>query len=73
MARATPTGVSAMIDAFGRIRPGESLGQGAYGVIDARLPPALSPTLFSRLGDAPFFVMLLVSLAFVRPGSRRAA
>jgi apolipoprotein N-acyltransferase len=62
-----------MIDAFGRIRPGETLGEGAYGVIDAPLPPALSPTLFSRMGDAPFVVALLISLAFARPVRKGAA
>jgi len=62
LVRATPTGVSAMIDAFGRIIPGESLGQGALGVIDAPLPPALAPTLYDRWGEGPFVVMLLISL-----------
>jgi apolipoprotein N-acyltransferase len=68
MVRATPTGVSAVIDAFGRIRPGASLGQGALGVIDAPLPPALRPTLFSRLGEAPFTMMLALSatIAIIR-------
>jgi apolipoprotein N-acyltransferase len=69
MARATPTGVSAMIDAYGRIRPGARLDHGAYGVIDTPLPPALSPTLFARWGDLPFAFMLALSLFFVRPRS----
>ncbi|HEY2481486.1 MAG TPA: apolipoprotein N-acyltransferase [Caulobacteraceae bacterium] len=60
MVRATPTGVSAVIDAFGR--PEASLAEGALGVIDRRLPPALPPTPFSRFGDAPFALMLAVSL-----------
>jgi len=64
--RATPTGVSAVIDAFGRIAPGARLGQGAFGVIDAPLPPALEPTLFNKVGDLPFLIMMLVSLAGVR-------
>jgi apolipoprotein N-acyltransferase len=63
MVRATPTGVSAIIDAYGRIVPGESLGMAAYGVIDGTLPPALASTLFNRLGDTPFLVMLIVSLS----------
>ena len=49
--RATPTGVSAVIDAYGRVRPGASLGLGAFGVIDTKLPRALSPTLYGRFGD----------------------
>jgi apolipoprotein N-acyltransferase len=64
MVRATPTGVSAMIDAYGRVLPGKLLGQGAYGVIDARLPPALSPTLFDRCGVLSFAMMLLFSFGF---------
>jgi apolipoprotein N-acyltransferase len=64
MVRATPTGVSAVIDAFGR--PVASLGEGALGVIDAPLPPALMPTPFSRWGDLPFAVLLLVSAACTR-------
>jgi apolipoprotein N-acyltransferase len=61
MVRATPTGVSAVIDAYGRSIA--SLGEGAYGVIDRPLPPALAPTPFSRWGGLPFAVMLLASLA----------
>jgi apolipoprotein N-acyltransferase len=63
MVRATPTGVSAMIDAYGRVVPGKRLGQGDYGVIDAALPPPAAPTLFDRWGGAPFLSMILFSLA----------
>lgn len=59
--RATPTGVSAVIDAFGRIPPGLSLAQGRAGVIDARLPAALAPTPFDRFGEAGFALMMLAS------------
>jgi apolipoprotein N-acyltransferase len=62
MVRATPTGISGVIDARGRLIPGEFLGEGAMGVIDARLPPALKPTLFDVWGDGAFFAMLLASL-----------
>ncbi len=61
MARATPTGVSAIIDAYGRVVPGERRGVGAYGVIDGPLPPPSAPTLFRRLGDIPLLAMLVVS------------
>jgi apolipoprotein N-acyltransferase len=59
--RATPTGVSAMIDAYGRVRPGARLDHGAGGGFDAPLPPALSPTLFARIGELGFWLMLALS------------
>ncbi len=70
MVRATPTGVSAVIDAFGR--PLASLPEGALGVIDRPLPPALGPTPFRHFGDAPFAVMVAASLAFGRWRRERA-
>ena len=71
IARATPTGVSAMVDAYGRIAPGGELPQGAMGVIDAPLPPALPPTPFVRFGELFFygFISLAVAAGVV---SRRA-
>jgi len=59
--RATPTGVSAVIDAYGRTAPGARLALGALGVIDAPLPPALQPTLYTRAGDLYFAGLLLLS------------
>ena len=61
MVRATPTGTSAVIDAYGRIAPGARLDHGAAGVIDQPLPPALSATVFERIGDIGFWLMLAVS------------
>jgi apolipoprotein N-acyltransferase len=60
MVRSTPTGVSAMIDPYGRIRPGQSLSLGQAGVIDAALPAATRPTLFSRWRNLPFWIMVLI-------------
>ena len=51
-----------MIDAYGRVEPGMRLGQGQTGVIDAPLPAALAPTLFDRLGETIFALMLLLSV-----------
>ena len=59
--RSTPTGVSAVIDAYGRVVPGARLGLGQLGVIDAALPPALKPTVYGRVGDLPFVLLLLAS------------
>jgi apolipoprotein N-acyltransferase len=71
MVRSTPTGVSAVIDAYGRVRPGARLGLGELGVVDARLPPALSPTPYARFGDWGFLGMLLVSAAAAVTGRLR--
>lgn len=74
MVRSTPTGVSAMIDPWGRIRPEQRLGIGEAGVIDASLPAPLQPTVFSRVGDAPFWLLVLVGLgAALLPRLRRKA
>ena len=67
MARATPTGVSGLIDAFGRLVPGSAIGQGASGFVDVRLPPPAPTTLYRRLGDGAVLWMLLISLAALIP------
>ena len=69
--RATPTGVSAIIDARGRVRA--QLGLGRQGVIDGPLPGRLPPTLYSRWGDFPFYVFLLAGLAAALVRPRRPA
>ena len=63
MARATPTGVSAMIDAYGRVLPGKRLDLGQVGVIDAELPPPARPTLYRRWGEWPFVLMMGLTVA----------
>lgn len=65
MVRATPTGVSAAIDAYGRPLPGKLLTEDASGVIDVVLPPSLAPTPFARAGGAPLVILLLASAAFM--------
>jgi apolipoprotein N-acyltransferase len=69
--RATPTGISAIIDADGRIV--ESLAQGKAGRIDAYLPTAKAPTLFARYGNIlPLgLAALLIALAFLPLVRRR--
>jgi apolipoprotein N-acyltransferase len=68
MARATPTGVSAMIDAYGRVVPGARLGLGEIGVIDVALPPPAATTPFRRWGEWPFALMMAISLLAVAYG-----
>jgi apolipoprotein N-acyltransferase len=70
LVRATPTGVSAFVDAYGRTRI--SLAPGKGGVLDAPLPGVAPPTPYSRWRDGPFWLMTLAGLACAwRPRSRR--
>ncbi|NKX43230.1 apolipoprotein N-acyltransferase [Roseicyclus persicicus] len=57
--RAANTGVSAVIDARGRVVA--ALPLNTAGQLDARLPPPLPPTVYARTGDWP--VLLLAFLA----------
>jgi len=73
--RATPTGVSAMIDPWGRVIDGRRLDPGESGVIDALLPQPVGITPYGRVGDLFFWLMVLgglapVAILFVR--ARRA-
>jgi len=56
MVRAAQTGISAIIDPYGRVL--RKLDLGKRGVIDGVLPPALPPTLFGRYGNWIFLLML---------------
>jgi apolipoprotein N-acyltransferase len=69
--RATPTGISAVIDADGGLA--RSLGWRMGGVIDARVPAPKPPTLFARFGNVlPFlFALLLVATAIAVRRRRR--
>lgn len=60
MVRVANTGISAMIDAKGRITA--QIGMNEAGFIDAPLPIALPATPYSEHGDWPILVVLLLSL-----------
>jgi len=66
--RSTPTGISAIIDAHGRIVA--SAGMGEARAIEAPMPPALPPTLFAQAGNWLAFIvaglLLLAAIAFRR-------
>jgi apolipoprotein N-acyltransferase len=57
LARAANTGISGVVDSYGRVVA--SLRLGIPGMLDSPLPNALSePTLYERLGDSLYFLML---------------
>ncbi len=70
LARAANTGVSAMIDPQGRVTA--ALPLNIAGFLDAALPAPLKPTLYSRSGDLPLALLLLVGLAFAGFRSRQS-
>lgn len=63
MVRIANNGISAVIDARGRIL--HRLDLDVVGVIDATVPPALPPTPYARFGDLAFVLMLLCGLVVV--------
>jgi apolipoprotein N-acyltransferase len=67
LVRAANTGISAVVDPLGRVI--SALPLGTEGILDARLPRALPPTLFARVGDGP--AGLMVAGAFLLVLRRR--
>lgn len=64
MVRVANTGVTAMIDARGRITG--SIGLGEQGYLDADLPKALPATLYWKVGDLPVILLLVTGLVTLR-------
>jgi apolipoprotein N-acyltransferase len=67
LVRAANTGISAVIDPVGRVV--NALPLGIEGVLDARLPAAIEPTIYVRYGNYFLVLVLVVSLIIV--GQRR--
>ena len=71
--RAANNGISAIIDAKGRVRVQAAMN--AIASIDGPIPAPLPPTFYARFGDAIFAAMLLAALAALggmrQPGARR--
>ena len=55
LARAANTGISAMIDPYGRIVASAALNTEGY--VDAVLPAAIAPPPYTRWGEAPWLVL----------------
>ena len=70
VARATPTGVSAMVDPFGRVVAGSRIAAGEARFSDVLLPLPQPATVYGRTGDAPYLIclslLIFVSLAYLR-------
>lgn len=68
MLRAANTGVSAVIDSYGRVLA--ALDMQREGVIDHRIPAAREPTPYGRWGDGALVALLLIALGLLVASSR---
>jgi len=59
--RAANNGITGAIDPYGRVL--SRLNLNAIGVLNVPLPAALPPTLYSRAGDAGFWLLLIAGVA----------
>ncbi len=62
LVRAANSGISAIVDPYGRIVASMALGE--TGAFDGPLPTSLRPTLYAQLGDAIFAGLLLAGCLF---------
>ena len=70
LVRAANTGISAVVDAYGRTLA--KLGVGETGVLDSALPKAIpESTFYARAGDWPFLALMVAAAAFVGVRARR--
>lgn len=59
--RASASGISALIDARGRVA--QRLAVGVRGALHGEVRANVAPTLYARFGDAPFLALLAAALA----------
>ncbi|WP_157133004.1 apolipoprotein N-acyltransferase [Roseobacter sp. SK209-2-6] len=72
MLRAANTGISAIIDPYGRVI--KSLPLGEAGALDGAVPEALAPTFYRKRGDLPFFLFTIgLSLILTRRAKKIAS
>ncbi|MDW4550818.1 apolipoprotein N-acyltransferase [Defluviimonas sp. D31] len=69
--RAANTGVTAVIDAKGRVL--DSLPLNTEGVLDAEVPAALAPTPYARTGDLPAAFLIGIGLLALAATRRRVS
>lgn len=67
VARAANSGISAIIDPYGRIE--RSLALGTSGILDGTLPQGLSAPFYARFGDGIFLVLVAGFAAVAAIGS----
>lgn len=70
LVRSTPTGVSAIIDGYGRILASTSLGR--QEILTGSLPPVLSATAYSFLGSNPTLLGLIFMVVYLAARQRKA-
>jgi apolipoprotein N-acyltransferase len=63
MVRAANNGISAVIDPVGRVVRSQPLG--AEGVRDATVPRGLAPTVYVRIGDYAFAILLVAGAIII--------
>jgi apolipoprotein N-acyltransferase len=69
LVRSANTGISAVVDPLGRVVA--SLPLGVEGVLDARLPQPVAPTLYARAGDSLAGLIVILALIPVICSGRR--
>jgi apolipoprotein N-acyltransferase len=69
LVRVGNNGITGVVDPEGRVRASTKLDEITYA--DVVLPAAAAPTPYSRVGDWPFFAMLLLSVAAAAAPSLR--
>ena len=70
LVRSANTGISAVIDAHGRVLAALPLLE--QGALQTRLPPPAPPTLYARTGDLPSALAILLCLGLGAGGLRLA-
>ncbi len=63
LVRAANTGISAVVDPYGRVI--NSLPLGREGVLDSPLPQPIAAPIYARVGDGPAFILVAIALLAV--------